>query len=461
MSDSISATSCASHPDRTAVAICARCGKSVCELCRVEFVATEQTFCSERCRDDRPVESGREPVSNATLEAGLQKPIRAGWALAANSAGRIALHLLPVAVVLGLIVGYLNRVADGSVPPPGTAGVPILLFLFLFCGAFGAALVGVILSARHAGLEAAPYTAVPRRFVPWLATWLLMIGITVIGVFALILPGIYLSLRLFWADEFALLHNKGPIGALRASWELTRNQAAEVFFFQFILGLAQYVVLIPVMIVLTALIAGLEAIGWSNPEYSTGIEVFILYLVGFVVYGAMHGPEIVQFYGMRAARSNREAGVAPIAARRSKRLFAVVAALATTFVVGIIAAIAIPNLLNAVDRGKGKRTIRDSRDIAFAITAFAAANDQYPQVGNIEELERQLVPDYIKAIPRLDGWGHPFRVVSTPTEYEIRSPGKDGIFEELPPRGRTVNFDDDIVWRDGEMVQWPQHFESQ
>jgi hypothetical protein len=71
------------------------------------------------------------------------------------------------------------------------------------------------------------------------------------------------------------------------------------------------------------------------------------------------------------------------------------------------------------------------------------------------------VPRYIEGMPLVDRWGHPFRVVSAPMEYEIRSPGKDGIFEELPPHGATLDFDEDIVWRDGELVQWPQHFETQ
>ena len=111
-------------------------------------------------------------------------------------------------------------------------------------------------------------------------------------------------MRLFWADEFALVHGKGPIAALRASWQLTRNAAGPVFMFQFILGWAQNLILLPAIIGITALLAGLESIGWSHPDRLTIFEGVVLPLILFIVYGAMHAPELVEFYGMRAARAS-------------------------------------------------------------------------------------------------------------------------------------------------------------
>ena len=62
---------CANHPGRQAVRRCARCAKPVCEPCSVEDVATEQAFCSERCRDAEPDAAAVRGADNATLEAGL------------------------------------------------------------------------------------------------------------------------------------------------------------------------------------------------------------------------------------------------------------------------------------------------------------------------------------------------------------------------------------------------------
>lgn len=444
MSGSILNPICVNHPGRSAVTSCAYCDKPVCESCRTELVAAERTFCSERCRDALPGAGGQDPVGNEVLAAGLAKPIRVGWALWARSMGRITAHGVPLAAFVGLAVWALNR--------PWTAFEPAMVALILFCSTFGAALTGVILSARHTRLVAGnPIGATARRYVPWVVTWLLMTGITLAGYLALLLPGIYLSLRLFWADEFALVHGKGPIAALRASWEVTRNQAGVVFLFQFMLGLAQYVMLVPFMIVLVVMLAGIEGLGLADPATSSGLVAFLLYLTGMNFYGSIHGPEIVQFYGMRAALAN------PGATVRKTRVVPVAAAviLVGVSMIGVIAAIAIPNLIHAVDRSKQKKAMADMRSLAAAIESYAVDNDRYPRASSIAEVESLLVPDHRLAIPRIDGWGEPFEVSSSPTGYEIRSAGKDRVFESDPPRGATFEFREDIVLRDGEFVQAP------
>src|SRR5438093_3958648 len=50
-------------------------------------------------------------------------------------------------------------------------------------------------------------------------------------------------------------------------------------------------------------------------------------------------------------------------------------------IIGILAAIAIPNLLSAVQRGKQKRTMADMRSLATAIEAYAVDNNVYPTGG--------------------------------------------------------------------------------
>ena len=76
-------------------------------------------------------------------------------------------------------------------------------------------------------------------------------------------------------------------------------------------------------------------------------------------------------------------------------------------IVGIIAAIAIPNLLNAIDRGKQKRTMADMRSIATAIETYAVDQEVYPTTTDVYELSRMLSPDYIRHVPGFDGWENP------------------------------------------------------
>lgn len=129
-------------------------------------------------------------------------------------------------------------------------------------------------------------------------------------------------------------------------------------------------------------------------------------------------------------------------------------------VAGIVAAIAIPNLLNAVDRGKQKRTLADLRSIAVAIESYAVDHDAYPVASSTGDLEAALVPTYINALPAQDGWGHAFRVSSNGESYGLASAGKDGTFESCEP-AQTTRFDDDICFVDGRFVRYPEGLSGQ
>jgi general secretion pathway protein G len=132
----------------------------------------------------------------------------------------------------------------------------------------------------------------------------------------------------------------------------------------------------------------------------------------------------------------------------------VVASFYAVAVVGIIAAIAIPNLLNAIDRGKQKRTMADLRSIATAVESYAVDNNFYPTVTTAADLRPSVEPKYIKTTPMVDGWGHTFEVNSSTTRYVIFSHGKDGVGDDCTP-GQTSRFDDEICFANGEFARYP------
>src|SRR4051794_34746996 len=83
-------------------------------------------------------------------------------------------------------------------------------------------------------------------------------------------------------------------------------------------------------------------------------------------------------------------------------VIAVVVVLLLVAVLGIVAAIAIPNFLTATQRAKQRRTMADIRSLAAAVEAYASDNNEYPAT------VAPLSPKYIKTVPSKDGWGRDF-----------------------------------------------------
>jgi general secretion pathway protein G len=150
--------------------------------------------------------------------------------------------------------------------------------------------------------------------------------------------------------------------------------------------------------------------------------------------------------------------------------FTLIELLIVIAIIGILAAIAIPNLLNAVQRGKQKRSMSDMRALATAIEAYAVDNNSYPAAtscsGGIYTSASatlstssfsNLSPTYIAQAPKIDGWGTFFRYGSDApgNNYVIASYGRDRIATGILC-GTTTNFNDDIYYSNGTFIQWPE-----
>src|SRR5688572_28259577 len=79
--------------------------------------------------------------------------------------------------------------------------------------------------------------------------------------------------------------------------------------------------------------------------------------------------------------------MAPAPAARSTAstviIIVVAAVIFILLIIGILAAIAIPNLLTAQERAKQKRTMADLRSIATACEAYATDTNRYPDVRTV------------------------------------------------------------------------------
>ena len=160
--------------------------------------------------------------------------------------------------------------------------------------------------------------------------------------------------------------------------------------------------------------------------------------------------------------------------KRNQKGFTLIELLIVVAIIGIIVAIAIPNLLNAIQRAKQKRTMADMRSAGTAAEAYAIDFNHYPAAagyslpsgltiptvtfgGPTSGFNGQVAPTYIRVLPMADGWTSWFLYgtgTSNQQHYAIVSNGKDGA-AGTETYTETTSFNDDIIFIDGQFVQYP------
>jgi general secretion pathway protein G len=158
-----------------------------------------------------------------------------------------------------------------------------------------------------------------------------------------------------------------------------------------------------------------------------------------------------------------------------RKRHAVVATLTLLITLWIVST-AYASFSEALERSRQKRTMADMRSLATGLEARAQDRKSFTMgtprpmpdgtahVVPHAEIERALIPVYVKQVPRLDAWGEPLGVYvggydaeGRAQHYVIRSLGSDGRADRSRyTHGVNTTFHEDLVFTDGNFFRYPE-----
>lgn len=174
--------------------------------------------------------------------------------------------------------------------------------------------------------------------------------------------------------------------------------------------------------------------------------------------------------------------------RNRQRGFTLIELLIVIAIIGIIAALLIPNFLDALNKAKQKRTMGDMKDTGtawmswltdlYGAAAAAGATQTVTLAPNYayNNVVTDLQPQYIQEVKQSDAWNHPYSYCRPAAITDVTaqggatgkstlgliSPGRDGTFDYNCGAQVTAgafdptDYDQDLIWSDGFFIRYPQ-----
>jgi type II secretion system protein G len=162
--------------------------------------------------------------------------------------------------------------------------------------------------------------------------------------------------------------------------------------------------------------------------------------------------------------------------------FTLIELLVVVAIIGILAALLVPNAMSALQRAKIRGTQKDISTVATTLINYIGDKSVLPaNSGDIgTALKSALTPMYLKVLPLYDQWGNGFKVYcgsavdgnygltgSGPDDFLIASYGRSGVLEGFTYNGSTpeaglytissaADFYKDLISFNGQFIRGPR-----
>ena len=170
------------------------------------------------------------------------------------------------------------------------AGFLISIFLQSAGAALAVAACFKAISAAYLGERASFGDSLAyalRRFIPLMVAYIVIVIITIPGFILLLIPGIWLTIKLCMAFPAVIFERAGPFRSIGRSWKLTRNNWWRVFGTLVVVFLIALVVNFALAAVLGIVAAGSDSISEVAYAVLNTIITLLTYMLTYPLWAAV------------------------------------------------------------------------------------------------------------------------------------------------------------------------------